>query len=194
MSLCMHESFRYCQNIYPSWLGFECGHNHPVCSSSPVQYLRTTEQEGTMGRGIQDMNNMNRWTVWALWAGRSVQLSPSHLTFPCTPLPTLCSNRVRTILLRSQYFCHFLTGASRPFDWVKYVCVMEDVMCARVLLNTLPRDKKCCPHLLQSTDIIQVPGHHICLMAAEWGWGDVSVTLRCHMSHLSRVHTRSDFL
>ena len=98
MSLCMHESFRYCQNIYPSWLVFECGHNHPVCSSSRVQYLRTTEQEGTMGRGIQDMNNMNRWTVWALWAGRSLQLSPEHLTFPCTPLPTLCSNRVRTIL------------------------------------------------------------------------------------------------
>ena len=117
----MHESFWYCQNIYKSWLLFECGHNHNVpLIPSPIFGDNWAEESmETMGRGIQDMNNMNRWTVWALWAGRSLQLSSEHLTFPCTRLPTLVTGSGQSSL---SIFSPLFDRSFSPL-WLGEICL-----------------------------------------------------------------------
>ena len=101
MSLCMHESFRYCQNIYPNWLVFECGHNHNVCSSSRARYLRTTEGgNGNYGEGDTGHEQHEQMNCMSFMS-RPLSF-PRIWHSPWTPLPAriylVTSNRVRTIL------------------------------------------------------------------------------------------------
>ena len=108
-----------------------------------------------------------------------------HLTFPRTSLRSPRNEEQGQDNPRSQYFRHFLTGASRPFGWVKYVCVMAHVMYARVFLNTLPRDKKCCPRIIKYSSSFPK-----CLVTSVWCLLSEADVMWCHcqVSHISHFH------